>query len=169
MLFLQDVCKREVPVLGICFGFHALTEALGGTVIHDHHRSEERTFDVTRNEASDYDPVISLLPRAFTAQFGHNDHVETLPAGAINLASTHRSEIQAWTIPGKPIYAAQFHAEMDQKATEERLTYYKDKYYKTEDHFQNAMHEILPSPDAPKFLEYFFTEVVLGKKTYPVD
>lgn len=166
---IRQVAERRIPLLGLCYGFHAVTEALGGSVIHDEDRQETKTFEVTRTEASDRDPAMSRMPRRFLAQFGHTDHARTLPPGAVNMASTERSEYQAWTIPGRSVYAIQFHAELDEKAVKERLTHYRDKYFKTQADLSAAMADVLPTPEASKFLEYFLAEYIVNKKTYPVD
>ena len=45
------------------------------------------------------------------------------------LASSERTEVQAWTLPGKPIYCTQFHPELNLSQLLDRLRHYP-KYIK---------------------------------------
>lgn len=170
MAFIRLVREKQISLLGVCYGCHAMAEAFGGLVISDKSRQETKTFDITRNEISDQDPVMSRLPKVFAAQLGHTDHVEKLPEDAINFASSELSFIQAWGFPGESTYAVQFHPELDQEANRERVVCYRDIYLKDDDVFKEAYNSVRPSPEASKFLRYFLEECVLKQKVdKPVD
>ena len=68
------------------------------------------------------------MPPSFTAQLGHKDHIICLPSDAVLLASSEKSECQAFTFEGEPVYALTFHPELDMKALNYRLDYYANQY-----------------------------------------
>ena len=115
-----------------CFGFQALVVAGGGEVRTDVARAEIGTFYVTVTEAGQRDPLFGNLAPGFFAQFGHKDHAFTAPVGMVNLASTPRSPYQALAIPGKPIYATQFHPELSMERNRERFYRYLETYTRPE-------------------------------------
>ncbi len=114
------------PTFASCWGFQAFARALGGRVVTDLSRAEVGTINVKLSNAGRDDPLFSLLGDTFTAQMGHQDIVDELPAGAILLASTDRVENQAFSFHDKPIYATQFHPELDGAALIERVHRYPE-------------------------------------------
>ncbi len=148
---LQRLADVGFPIFGCCYGFQLLVEALGGKVVRDAENAEIGSYDVELTEAGVEDPLFGQLPEAFVAQMGHFDRAETLPNGVQNLATSARCTYQAMRVRGKPIWATQFHPELDQRGNRDRcLAYIKE--------FGNIDgYEALPSPEAltilPKFLQ----------------
>src|SRR6478735_10389434 len=66
-----------VPVFGICYGFMALAQALGGEVAHTGQREYGRT-DVTVLEAG---TLLAGLPDTLTSWMSHGDEVVAAPPG----------------------------------------------------------------------------------------
>src|SRR5690606_33991350 len=110
---LKMLCDLEMPVFASCWGFQAFARAMGGRVERDESRSEVGSFPVHLTEEAKSDPIFGHLPQTFYAHMGHMDHVTQLPAGATRLAYSERSENQAYTFAGLPIYATQFHPELE--------------------------------------------------------
>ena len=114
------------PTFASCWGFQAMTEALGGRVIADPDRAEVGTHAVYLTDPGREDPLFGPLAEAgesFPAQMGHEDVVDRLPDGAVLLAATSLSN-QAFYFPGKPIYCTQFHPELDRATLLDRLRKY---------------------------------------------
>jgi GMP synthase (glutamine-hydrolysing) len=109
---LREVHELNKPTFASCWGFQALSRALGGRCIHDPPKAELGTVELHLTPAGKRDPVFGNLPPIFTAQAGHQDHVVDLPPGAVLLASSGRVRNQAFTFAGKPIYCTQFHPEL---------------------------------------------------------
>jgi GMP synthase (glutamine-hydrolysing) len=109
---LRLVYDRRVPMFASCFGFQALARALGGTVVNDPVNAELGTHRLYLTDEGRLDPLFGSLPSPFLAQMGHEDQVARLPPGAVRLASSRRVKNQAYTFPGRPIYATQFHPEL---------------------------------------------------------
>ncbi len=160
--FVKEARRRRVPTLGVCFGSHILAAAFGGQIVFDKSRQETGTFEVTLTDAALGDPLFSASPKTFLAQFGHNDQIEHIPDRAILLATSERAGNQAWTFPHEPVYAVQFHMELDEQWVIDRLNYYAALYLDSRDEFDEIRAALKPSPDASKLLHRFFDVVVGG-------
>lgn len=108
---LAAAVEADVPVLGVCLGMQLLGLALGAK-LHLQHGREIGFAPVQPTEHTALDPVLGPLARAGspTVLHWHSDAVE-LPRGAILLASTPRTPVQAFRI-GTAL-GTQFHPEAD--------------------------------------------------------
>jgi GMP synthase-like glutamine amidotransferase len=79
-----------------------------------------------------------------------------LPDGFPNLVTSRRCFYQALRVPGAPVWATQFHPELDDRGNRERCIAYIKEFGKIEGY------RALPSPHAltilPKFLELARTQ-----------
>jgi len=106
---LRDLVRREVPVLGVCFGHQLLGAALGGRVERNPRGREIGTVDV---EVLVQDPLLEGLPGRFAANATHMDSVTVLPPGATLLARS-ALEPHAAVRFGAAAWGVQFHPEFD--------------------------------------------------------
>lgn len=148
---LRGLVDVSFPTFGCCFGFQLLVDAMGGTIIRDPENSELGSHDVELTDEGSGDPLFGQLPQTFIAQMGHFDRAANLPDGIPNLASSRRCAFQALRVPGAPIWATQFHPELDEQGNRDRCVAYIKEFGQIEGY------EALPSPDAltilPRFLE----------------
>jgi GMP synthase (glutamine-hydrolysing) len=86
------------------------------------------TFDLELTDEGQADPLLGTLPARFEAQLGHNDRAASLPDGVVHLASSRLCAYQALRIPGKPIWATQFHPELDRETNLDRYRRYRANY-----------------------------------------
>lgn len=112
------------PTFASCWGFQAMARALGGEVVTDRERAEVGVTWMELTEAGKDDPVFGPLAPRFQAIAGHEDHVVSLPSEAVLLATSERSENQAFHFPGVPIYCTQFHPELDRAGFLDRMRCY---------------------------------------------
>ena len=126
--FLTETTAAAHPTFASCFGFQFLIEASGGMVVHDPQNTEVGTFELTLTEAGQRDPLFGHLPTRFLAQLGRKDRAADHIQGIPTLVSSDRSPVQALRIPGKPIWATQFHPELDRTSNLIRFERYKDGY-----------------------------------------
>jgi GMP synthase (glutamine-hydrolysing) len=160
--FLRIVADESLPLLASCFGFHLLTAALGGEVIYDPEGIQIGTHDLTLTPAGIEDDLLGILPPVFPAQLGRKDRADRLPEGAIHLASSREAPYQAFRLPGKPIWATQFHPELTREENLKRYRRYMDIYSQTmsEEERQAAFDGFRESPHTtaiiPRFLELRF-------------
>lgn len=121
---METLYETAKPTFASCWGFQALARALGGRVVTDHARAEVGVLPLRLTEAGRRDPVFSPLGTPFHAVIGHEDIVDELPPGAVSLVSSATLPNEAFTFPGKPIYATQFHPELDREDLVARLAAY---------------------------------------------
>ena len=157
--YVRQIVARNLPFFASCFGFQLLVQALGGKLVSDPTMGEVGTYEMTLTEKGQSDAFFGDLPPKFMAQCGHNDSAVELPPGAIQLASSERCELQALRLVGRPIWATQFHPELDMQANMTRyvryLTNYADRPMDEDEAWLTAreMHE--PTPHANALLSRF--------------
>ncbi len=125
---LREVVAAGLPTFASCFGFQCLVEALGGDIVHDVENTEVGTYEVTLTDVGQQDELFGDLPGTFSAQLGRKDRAATAWEGIHSLASSQRCPVQALRIPGKPIWASQFHPELDRATNLGRFECYLEGY-----------------------------------------
>mgnify|MGYP001029989879 FL=1 len=101
--------KGNIPLLGICFGAQYLATSYGGKV----HSSLSREYGRAMLEILEpSSPLFRNVPSPTTVWMSHQDSIETLPRGAVNLASTNDVQYAAYRFEGEDMYAVQFHPEV---------------------------------------------------------
>ncbi len=156
---LRDVVETGHPTFASCFGFQLLVAALGGEIVHDPEGMEVGTYPLTLTEEGVNDPLFGYLPPKFLAQTGRKDRAGRLPTDTIHLASSERSPFHAFRIPGKPIWATQFHPELNAEENKARFINYLDGYgsMMSPEQQQATLDSFVESPETaeliPRFLE----------------
>lgn len=105
---IQDfILKTKLPILGICYGLQAITQALGGQVAH----SAEREYGPAT--LSLVKPSL-LLNESDNLQvwMSHGDRIEVTPPGFKVLARTTNSPVAAIGDEVRRYYGLQFHPEV---------------------------------------------------------
>lgn len=156
---LDDVKERNLPLLGVCFGAQLLAHHFGGEVVREQDRNELGTFIVRMTDDAGGDPIFAGLPREFDVQQAHRDRIEKLPDGAVLLASSTRCPVQAFVMPGSPVYGVQFHPERSVEDLEWGLRNLPQRNYSPED-VAAALMTLRPSTDAERVLTGFLSRLV---------
>ncbi|MGI9233836.1 MAG: type 1 glutamine amidotransferase [Woeseiaceae bacterium] len=127
---IREALEREMSILGICLGAQLLAKALGGSVSRNPVR-EIGWHNVQLTEQGVSDSVLSAFARNQEVFQWHEDGI-TLPPGAVHLASSRASEVQAFR-HGKHAYGFQFHLEASQALI--------DRWLSVPDHQQTLVEE----------------------------
>lgn len=106
---LLAVALGRMPVLGICLGAQLLAAATGGGVRRAE-RPDVGTGLVAKRDAAAYDPLFGSLPLTPDVVQFHHDEIYRLPAEATLLASSPRSDNEAFRV-GASGYGLGFHIE----------------------------------------------------------
>ncbi len=161
---LSEVVAAGHPTFASCFGFQLLTVALGGEIVHDPTGTEVGTYELSLTEDGERDPLLGSLPRRFLAQLGRKDRASRLPEGLRNLASSERCPHQAFRVPGQPVWATQFHPELDARTNKDRFMRYLDGYamHMTPEERRAALNRYHESPEASRLLPGFL-RLVFGE------
>ena len=124
----DEVVPSGVPTFGSCFGLQILTLSLGGRMMRDPAHREVGSIDIALTPAAATDPLFAPLPPTFVGQAGHTDRAIETPPGVELLASSDRCPVNAFRVKGRPIWATQFHPELDPDAVAKRYMAYMEKY-----------------------------------------
>jgi GMP synthase (glutamine-hydrolysing) len=159
---LRELCEASHPTLGVCYGFHCLARAQGAQLIQDAERTEVGTYTMRLTEHAKNDPLLGALPQSFNAQMGHKDHVITPPENCLNLVESDLSANQAFRVGQKPIWAVQFHPELDMGTNKDRFLHYLEGYAgnMSDAQREEQLSAFRPSPEASTVLKAFLDLVL---------
>ncbi len=154
---LREIVATGHPTFASCFGFQCLVEALGGKIVYDPDGMEVGTFELTLTEAGRRDPLFGHLPETFLAQLGHKDRAADHVDGYPTLARSERVAVEALRIPGQPVWATQFHPELDRHTNLGRYKVYLDGYagVMTPEERRQALASFRDTPATMDLLERF--------------
>ena len=97
-----------VPVLGICYGFQAMAQALGGIV----GRTGTREYGHTPARVKEGSCLFDGTPDDQVVWMSHGDAVQAAPEGFTVTASTSQTPVAAFENPGRRLYGLQWHPEV---------------------------------------------------------
>lgn len=159
---LAEVVEIGHPTFASCFGFQMLVEALGGEIVYDVAQMEVGSYQLTLSPEGHQDELFSILPGVFWAQLGHKDRAGKLPVDTINLATSENSPYQALRVPGKPVWATQFHPELNREENLLRFRRYLNGYANmmSQAEIESTISRFRDSPEThaliPRFLNLVF-------------
>lgn len=154
--------ERDVPTMGLCYGFHLMAHAVGGKVETREDLEETGTYDVTLTDSGQHDPILEMLPRTFPAQQGHHDVVLSMPEQYVRLASSERCHWQAFRHPEKPYYGLQFHPELRRQDFMLRMEVYAESYASTPEKFA-AIDAQVKETENQEVIRRFIDVIVRGR------
>ncbi len=108
--WLLDLDKKDIPILGICYGHQLLAHALGGVV--GYHPNGEEYGDTTlqlTDESKD-DKLFGGLPSDIRAYVAHAQTVKQIPPEAVVLAKNSFEQHHALRFRDN-VWGVQFHPE----------------------------------------------------------
>ena len=108
--FLKDAHSRNIWMLGVCFGHHALAEALGGKVEANPRGREMGTTTVYLTDEGLSDPILEGFGQPEFVNLTHKTQVTRLPDGAVRLAFNQMTPVQAFRLNRS--IGVQFHPEI---------------------------------------------------------
>ncbi len=114
--FLLEYVRRAagtLPVLGVCLGFQAMVEALGGTLGRLAFPLHGKVRDVTRTRAGHAHPLLAGLPDTFAVARYHSLYAQSIPETLEIIASDAAGIPMALAAraPWPAFFGVQFHPE----------------------------------------------------------
>jgi len=100
--------QAGVPVFGICYGFMAMAQALGGTVAH----TGQREYGRTTVEVLRPGRLLAGLPGTLTSWMSHGDEVTAAPPGFTVTARSPRATVAAFEDVDRRLAGVQWHPEV---------------------------------------------------------
>ena len=104
----QGILDLGVPVFGICYGFQAMAQALGGTVA----RTGLSEFGGTELIVGEPGSLFLGQPVSQSVWMSHGDSVSVAPAGFQVLAATDGAPVAAFECADRKMAGVQFHPEV---------------------------------------------------------
>jgi GMP synthase (glutamine-hydrolysing) len=104
----KEILELGIPILGICYGFQTLANALGGRV----DKSGKREYGATNLSVTAAGEILAGQPDSQVCWMSHGDQVMEAPAGFEVLASTEITPVAAFANSEKKIYGVQWHPEV---------------------------------------------------------
>ena len=124
---LVEVCDRDTPFLGACYGVGTLGVHLGG-IVDTTYGEPAGAVPVTLTAQGEAGPLLVGVPPTFEAYVGHKEALQAPPPGTVLLASSPTSPVQMLRYRTN-IYATQFHPELDAEGIVSRLLAYRHEGY----------------------------------------
>ncbi len=103
-----SLLTADVPVFGICYGFMAMAQVLGGTVA----RTGQREYGRTQVEVLAPGRLLTGLPLTLTSWMSHGDEVTSAPAGFTVNARSPRATVAAFEDADRRLAGVQWHPEV---------------------------------------------------------
>lgn len=152
--WLRELVRREVPVLGICFGHQLLAHALGGEVRDNPNGIEVGTVTTRLTPQAAADPLFSGLPAQVAVQASHRQSVLRLPEGAVRLAASAQDPNHAFRW-GERAWGVQFHPEFDCRIVRGYADYYRPRLPAQGMDADTVIGEARETPEPPQLLRAF--------------
>lgn len=102
------IFELGVPILGICYGFQILAQALGGVV----DKTGKSEYGATDLAVSKPGTLLANQPDVQICWMSHGDQVTKAPKGFAVLASTATTPVAAFESVERRIYGVQWHPEV---------------------------------------------------------
>ena len=104
----KGILELGIPVLGICYGFQTLANALGGRV----DATGKKEYGATELRVTAGGEILDGQPADQICWMSHGDQVMQAPDGFEVLASTDTTPVAAFANSEKKIYGVQWHPEV---------------------------------------------------------
>jgi len=103
-----EILELGIPVLGICYGFQVLAQALGGRV----DKTGKREYGATDLALRSGGTLLASQPELQVCWMSHGDQVMEAPSGFEVLASTATTPVAAFENLDRRIFGVQWHPEV---------------------------------------------------------
>lgn len=104
----RAIFEAGVPVLGICYGMQAMTDALGGGVVP----ATEREYGDATVTLCERNGLFDGVPETLRVWASHGDRISKAPPGFVVTASSPNAPVAAMADPQRRLYGLLFHPEV---------------------------------------------------------
>ena len=113
-----DKFRKQVPVLGVCYGAQMMAQMMGGDVLPSQHREYGRAkLEIVDEDSS----LLAGLSETSQVWMSHADTIVRIPDNFRVIASTESVEVAAFKIENELSYGIQFHPEVTHSTEGKRL------------------------------------------------
>ena len=151
---------NSIPTFASCFGFQLAVLAFGGTILSKDSDYEMGSIPIRLTNLAEIDPVFKGTNDNFKALSIHRQYAIELPSNLDLLAYTDQC-LHSFKLRNKPLWAFQFHPEVDRATVFKRLAIYKEEYTNSEDEFQSVLDSLVETPESHNLMLNFVNRVLL--------
>ena len=153
--------ENAIPTFASCFGFQLAVLAFDGVIKSKDADYEMGSIPIKTTNLANIDPVFKGVKSGFYALSVHQQYADDLPENLYLLAYTQQC-LHSFKLRDKPLWAFQFHPEVDRATVFERLAIYKTKYTSGEEEFNKVLDSLVETPDSHKLMLNFVDNVLLN-------
>ena len=157
---IKSAAEIELPTFASCFGFQLAILAFGGKVLSKNKDYEMGSIPIKLTNLAEIDPVFKGVKDGFPALSIHRQYSINLPENLDLLAYTEQC-LHSFKLRDKPLWAFQFHPEVDRATVFKRLAIYKKEYTESEEQFQQVLDSLVETPESHNLMLNFVNRVLL--------
>mgnify|MGYP001182791423 FL=1 len=157
---IKSAAEIELPTFASCFGFQLAILAFGGKVLSKNKDYEMGSIPIKLTNLAEIDPVFKGVKDGFPALSIHRQYSINLPKNLDLLAYTEQC-LHSFKLRDKPLWAFQFHPEVDRATVFKRLAIYKKEYTESEEQFQQVLDSLVETPESHNLMLNFVNRVLL--------
>ncbi len=157
---LRYAAEISKPTFASCFGFQLAVLAFGGVILNKEKDYEMGTVKISLTNKAKSDLVYQGIEDQFPAVSVHRQYAATIPEPLEILAYTEQC-IHRFKYKNKPLWAFQFHPEVDRDTLVKRLTIFSQHYTDDSEHLKEVLGSAVETPESNILLGNFVERVLL--------
>jgi len=157
---LRYAAEISKPTFASCFGFQLAVLAFGGIILNKDKDYEMGTVKISLTDKAKSDLVYQGIQDRFPAVSVHRQYASTIPEPLETLAYTGQC-VHSFKYKNKPLWAFQFHPEVDRETLVNRLTIFSRHYTDNTEHLKEVLDSAVETPESNILLGNFVERVLL--------
>ena len=157
---LRYAAEISKPTFASCFGFQLAVLAFGGIILNKDKDYEMGTVKISLTDKAKSDLVYQGIEDRFPAVSVHRQYASTIPEPLETLAYTGQC-VHSFKYKNKPLWAFQFHPEVDRDTLVKRLTIFSRHYTANAEHLKEVLDSAVETPESNILLGNFVERVLL--------
>ena len=157
---LRYAAEISKPTFASCFGFQLAILAFGGVILNKEKGYEMGTVQISLTDKAKSDLVYQGIEDRFPAVSVHRQYASSIPDPLEILAYTEQC-IHSFKYKNKPLWAFQFHPEVDRETLVKRLTIFSKHYTDNTEQLKEVLDSAVETPESNILLGNFVERVLL--------
>ena len=157
---LRYAAEISKPTFSSCFGFQLAVLAFGGVILNKDKGYEMGTVQISLTDKAKSDLVYQEIEDRFPAVSVHRQYASTIPDPLEIVAYTEQC-IHSFKYKNKPLWAFQFHPEVDRETLVKRLTIFSKHYTDNTEQLKEVLDSAVETPESNILLGNFVERVLL--------
>ena len=157
---LRYAAEISTPTFASCFGFQLAVLAFGGIILNKEKDYEMGTVKISLTDKAQSDLIFQGIQDRFPAVSVHRQYASKIPEPLETLAYTEQC-VHSFKYKNKPLWAFQFHPEVDRDTLVKRLTIFSRHYTANAEHLKEVLGSAVETPESNILLGNFVERVLL--------